>query len=335
MVMAVRPPRVVGVCTLTTRELAAELCGAPGVAVAGPLMTANLGIEELVRSVLRDRTIGVLVVCGRDSALFQQGQSLVALVRNGVRPDGRIVGAAGHHPFLGLSPSDVDTFRSRIRLVDLREVLDAGRLRAEIATLARSCGATVSSYARPADRQFTVLRPVGRRKPIVTAGEGFFVISVDARAGEVVVRHYRDDFSAGHEMRGRRAESMVLGLLRAGLVGDPSHSAYLGAELAKAETALRLGLEYVQDIPLRLRKRLEVTMRSIEDFTGYLAGLLDVDTLTADVSIGDQVAVDSSRMIELAIALEQECGLDLDDDIDLRSATPAELFAGVPREAAS
>lgn len=329
-----RPPRVVGVCTLTTRELATELRDAPGVAVAGPLMTANLGIEELVRSVLRDRTIGVLVVCGRDSALFQQGQSLVALAQNGVRPDGRIVGAAGHHPFLaGLSVSDVDTFRSRIRLVDLREVLDATRLRAEIATLAGDSGATVTSYARPREREFAVLKPVGRRKPIATAGEGFFVVSVDA--GEVLVRHYRDDFTAGHEMRGRRAESMVLGLLRAGLITDPSHSAYLGAELAKAETALRLGLDYVQDIPLRLRKRLEVSMRSIVDFTNYLAGLLEADGLSSDVPIGDQVAVDSSRMIELAIALEQECGIDLPDDIDLRRATPADLFADVPHEAAS
>src|SRR5262249_32922099 len=35
------------------------------------------------------------------------------------------------------------------------------------------------------------------------------------------------------------------------LVTQLDHAGYLGAELAKAETALRLGLRYVQDRPLR------------------------------------------------------------------------------------
>jgi acyl carrier protein len=317
-------PRVVGVCTLTTRELARELSGAPGVAIAGPLMTANLGIEELVRTVLRHRNIAVLLVCGRDSALFRSGQSLIALVRNGIQgANHRIAGAAGHLPFLpGLRPSDVDAFRSRVRLVDRREVLDAEALRGEIAELARDAGgAGEITRIPPAAPEFAELRPGGRRRPIASAGEGFFVISVTG--GEVVLRHYRKDFSAGHEMRGRRAESMVLGVLRAGLVADPAHAAYLGAELAKAETALRLGLEYVQDIPLRGGRR-EDTM---EEFLNYLAGLLDAGiTLAPNVPLGEQLAVDSSRMIELAIALEQECGVDLPDDLDLRRATPAELF---------
>jgi hypothetical protein len=171
---------------------------------------------------------------------------------------------------------------------------------------------------------------------------------VDGPGREVVLRHYHDDFGAGHEMRGRRAESMVLGLIKAGLVTDPGHAAYLGAELVKAETAVRLGLDYVQDIPLRQRtpavggEETMQAMRSLDDFLGYLAELLDAGSaLAADVPLGAQTTVDSSRMIELAIALEQECGVDLPDDVDLRGATPAELFHAVEqastpfREAAS
>ncbi|MGJ3560827.1 DUF4346 domain-containing protein [Streptomyces sp. INA 01156] len=44
---------------------------------------------------------------------------------------------------------------------------------------------------------------------------------------------------------------MLLGLLDAGVITDPSHAGYLGGELTKAETALRLGLHYDQDLPLR------------------------------------------------------------------------------------
>jgi tetrahydromethanopterin S-methyltransferase subunit A len=44
---------------------------------------------------------------------------------------------------------------------------------------------------------------------------------------------------------------MFLGLLREDLVSQLSHAGYLGAELAKAEAALCLGLCYEQDQPLR------------------------------------------------------------------------------------
>ncbi len=46
---------------------------------------------------------------------------------------------------------------------------------------------------------------------------------------------------------GNKAEDVYKELIGRGLVKDPGHSAYLGKELYKAETALRLGKDYVQD----------------------------------------------------------------------------------------
>jgi len=48
-------------------------------------------------------------------------------------------------------------------------------------------------------------------------------------------------------VRGRRAEELFEALD----VSDPGHAFYLGRELERAETALRLGKKYVQDCPLR------------------------------------------------------------------------------------
>lgn len=325
-------PAVVGVCTLGSTELAVRLRAAPGVAVAAPLRTANLGVEELVRSVLNHPSIRVLLVCGPDSRLFRQGQSLVALVRSGVAgPRQRIVGAVGYRPQLpGLRSSDVDSFRRRVRLVDLREVTDPAVLEPRIAEVAAGCGARTPDVAPIAGPRFRRLRPGGRRRPIASAGEGFFVVSLDRGRRDVVLRHYRDDFTAGHEIRGRRAESVLLGVVGAGLVRDPGHAGYLGAELAKAETALRLELDYCQDIPLRRPTGEESRMPgtgSLEEFTRRIGALLGADgpELHPDRPLGEQVGVDSVRLIELAIVLEQEYGLDLADDVDLRRTTPAEL----------
>jgi len=49
---------------------------------------------------------------------------------------------------------------------------------------------------------------------------------------------------------GENARDLVNTLVDMGLVGRLDHAAYLGRELQKAETALRLGRDYVQDEPL-------------------------------------------------------------------------------------
>ena len=67
----------------------------------------------------------------------------------------------------------------------------------------------------------------------------------------IIVRHYLPDNTPAHIMRGRNSEAVLLGLLREDLISQMSHAGYLGAELIKAETALRLGLHYEQDQPLR------------------------------------------------------------------------------------
>jgi tetrahydromethanopterin S-methyltransferase subunit A len=81
--------------------------------------------------------------------------------------------------------------------------------------------------------------------------KGFFVIDLDRDRREIICRHFLPDNTPAHEMRGRSAETMLLGLLREGLVSQLSHAGYLGGELAKAETAPRLGYAYRQDLPLR------------------------------------------------------------------------------------
>jgi tetrahydromethanopterin S-methyltransferase subunit A len=75
--------------------------------------------------------------------------------------------------------------------------------------------------------------------------------AASAQEAKIVAEHYRADHTPAHRMRGNGAETMLAGLLRDGLVTQPGHAGYLGAELAKAETAMRLGLRYEQDKPLR------------------------------------------------------------------------------------
>jgi tetrahydromethanopterin S-methyltransferase subunit A len=249
------PAAPVAVCVLTSAELMAPLASTPGVAIAGEVQTANLGLERIVGNVVANPAIRFLLICGRESRLFRPGQSLAALVENGVDEAGQVRGAQGYEPVLRtLPPEAVDRFRGQVEVVDWTGELDLAELRGTIESLVRrrpSLPPAPGPGLRIATAGFVPLRPGGRREPLQHDPRGYFVVSLDRPAEQVVVRHYLADHTPAHEMRGRNGSSILLGLVREQLVSQLSHAGYLGAELAKADAALRLGLRYAQDRPLR------------------------------------------------------------------------------------
>lgn len=254
------PQGPVAVCALTSEELVAPLAHLPGVAIAGKVYTANLGIERIILNIAANPAIRFLLICGKDSPLFRQGQSLVALAEAGVDADKRIVGAAGYEPVLPTLPTDrVARFRRQVETLDWIGEEDLAALTQGIAGLvARNPGrfpedGALDTLAAPPEPRFISIRPGGQREPLQYDPSGYFVITLDREAEEIVLRHYLPDHAPAHEMRGRSAGPMLLGLLREQLVSQLSHAGYLGEELAKAQAALRLGLRYDQDRPLRPR----------------------------------------------------------------------------------
>lgn len=84
------PNARVAVCTLTDDRLPGQVAPMPGVAIAGTLATANLGIERVVINVLANPAIDHLLLCGRESSLFWPGQSMLAMTHDGVDDASRI-----------------------------------------------------------------------------------------------------------------------------------------------------------------------------------------------------------------------------------------------------
>ena len=251
------PQAPVAVCTLTSERLMSPLAKLPGVAISGMVYTANLGIARIVLNITANPAIRFLLICGKDSNLFKPGQSLAALADRGIDERKRIIGATGYDPVLAtLSPDQINQFRKQIELIDWTTEEDLANLKRKIDDLAaRNPGpfkaTTASASISSLSERFAEIRPGGQREPLIYDPKGYFVISIEPDKGEIVLRHYLPDHTPAHEMRGRGAISMALGLLRDGLVTQLSHAAYLGEELAKAQTALQFGLRYDQDRPLR------------------------------------------------------------------------------------
>jgi tetrahydromethanopterin S-methyltransferase subunit A len=254
------PNGPVAVCALTSEKLVSPLVGVHGVAIAGIVYTANLGITRIIVDITSNPAIRFLLICGKDSALFRPGQSLVALSEHGVDGQRRIVQAAGYDPVLpSIDPKQVAQFRKQVEVLDWTGEEDIQLLQERIKSLTvRNPGMFVTDQTKAApsrsQEEFVSIRPGGQREPLIYDPKGYFVITIEPEPKEILLRHYLSDHAPAQEMRGRGATSMLLGLLRDGLVTQLSHAGYLGEELAKAQTALQFGLRYDQDRLLRPRE---------------------------------------------------------------------------------
>jgi tetrahydromethanopterin S-methyltransferase subunit A len=259
------PSAPVAVCVLTSPELMSPLARVPGVAIVGRVVTPNLGIEHIIRNVTTNRVLRFLLLCGKESPVFQPAQALRALLANGVTPDKRIIGAQGPLPVLrNLSEALITAFCRQVELVDCTGTTDPAVLAEHIQALVRrnpgplaevlpgfNVRQLVASTQQGQQEAFKRLLPGGKREPLSYDPRGFFIITLNRAGRAIIVRHYLPDQTPAHEMSGRSAESLLLGLLRENLISQMSHAGYLGAELAKAEAALRFGWNYEQDRPLR------------------------------------------------------------------------------------
>src|SRR5437870_3214357 len=262
------PNGPVAVCALTSERLISPLVAVPGVAIAGMVYTANLGITRIIVNITSNPAIRFLLICGKDSTLFKPGQSLVALAENGVDEKRRIIDAAGYDPVLpSIDPEQVTQFRKQVEILDWTGEEDLRVLEERVKSLSdRNPGVFTSEKKETGEprrqEEFVSIRPGGQREPLLYDPKGYFVITVEPEQKEILLRHYLPDHTPAHEMRGRGATSMLLGLLRDGLVTQLSHAGYLGEELAKAQTALQFGLRYDQDRPLRPRESPAATTTS-------------------------------------------------------------------------
>jgi tetrahydromethanopterin S-methyltransferase subunit A len=91
-----------------------------GAALAGTLQTENIGLEKVICNLVANPNIRHLVVCGPESPGHHVGETILALVKNGVDAQKRIIGTTAPTPYLfNLPPESVERFRKQITVIDL------------------------------------------------------------------------------------------------------------------------------------------------------------------------------------------------------------------------
>lgn len=240
----------VAICTLNSEELIDRVATAdPGaIGIAGGLQTENLGIERLITNVLANPFIRFVIVCGADSRQMighLPGQSLVALSRDGVNANRRIINAKGKRPVLrNLDPAAVDHFRRTVEVIDLVGVSETDSIMAAV----RACADRNPGSAEPFSPS-SVPQPVAGTVPakMVSDPAGYFVVFIDRVRRLLNVEHYLNSGVLTTIIEGHSAAEVYMTAIERGLLTRLDHAAYLGRELARAEHALSSRAPYVQD----------------------------------------------------------------------------------------
>jgi tetrahydromethanopterin S-methyltransferase subunit A len=248
----------IAVCALTSTNLQDSISINKNVAIIGNLFTPNLGVEKIIINVISNPHIRFLVLCGKDSPIFQAGQAIQSLFKFGINSEKRIINATGSFPVLNnISVEKINLFLKQVELIDCIDEKEIEFIHQKINEIELknekfdSSELLINEPAIIEKESFLKLKPTGKRIPLDYDKNGFFVISIDRNKMVIIVKHYYKNNQPGHLITGRSSEKILLTILEHNLVSQMSHAGYLGNELGKAKTALNLNLNYVQDQPLK------------------------------------------------------------------------------------
>jgi tetrahydromethanopterin S-methyltransferase subunit A len=192
---------------------------------AGHIGVCVLTSEEFMEAVVAARPEGVAIV----GTLFTENLGIERIIR----------------PFIKNLPIDIiSRFRREVSVLDRIGEDQADRILSEISTVS---GASCSTTRLTQPGQQPVAKTGGEPPPLVLDPEGYFVIFPDRSRNILRLEHYENDGTLAHLFEGNNAQGIYPTVIAEGLVSRLDHAAYLGAELARAEHALRTGDPYIQD----------------------------------------------------------------------------------------
>ena len=255
----------VAICTLSNRDLPARIIrqGEPHIAIAGRCDTENIGIEKVVLNILANSHIRWLILAGMEAPGHRAGDAFLSLKNKGVDANMRVLESASWRPVLkNLTLRDVARFREQVQLASLVGTTEMDA----IFNAARGCAAQprppLPAYIdNQKERDFERIH-ARAPKALKLDRAGFFIVLPQRQTGLIVCEHYENSGRLAHVIEGRSAALIASSAVERGLVTQLDHAAYLGRELAKAELALKTGIEYEQDAALgELREKLEAGTR--------------------------------------------------------------------------
>ena len=115
------PTSNIAICTLSSITLLKDIINSniiKEVAIAGRLLSENKGIDSLIRSVISNKKIDMIILCGKDTVGHKPGDSLLCLYKNGIDDNYKIIDSQSPHPTLTITKKEVSEFQRQVKIIN-------------------------------------------------------------------------------------------------------------------------------------------------------------------------------------------------------------------------
>lgn len=129
------PDSSIAICTLSSLDLLKKITNSDilqNVSIVGRLLSENKGIDAIIQHVNQNQKINKIVVCGKEVWGHKAGHSLFQSHKNGIDNNRKIIGSTSPDPYLTVTPSQINYFRNKIKLVNLTNETDFNKIRQTI-----------------------------------------------------------------------------------------------------------------------------------------------------------------------------------------------------------
>lgn len=217
-----------------------------GLCMISPVCRGVADVEKLTRNVEANLAVRCLVLAGGEADReYPAVEALRAIFddETDISDKAREIahGARGK-----LKAFDFTALQKRVHVVDMLDCGEADKLVAGVVKHGTENHRPDTGFVVQGDDSQAgvqrLLAPTGIAHDYQVDKAGKFVIDTDKN--DIVVEHYNSKGELLRIIQGSSARDLCLMLIRNGWVSRLDHAAYLGRELALAETAVRQGLPY-------------------------------------------------------------------------------------------
>jgi tetrahydromethanopterin S-methyltransferase subunit A len=122
-----------GICTLSSIDLFQDIKKDQEIinkiAVVGRLLSENRGIDQIIKFTINNKKLKYLLLCGKEVKGHLSGQSLIALKKNGVDNNKKIISSLAPNPILTSKNYEINYFRKHVNIIDKIGLCDRNKIR--------------------------------------------------------------------------------------------------------------------------------------------------------------------------------------------------------------
>ncbi len=125
--------KIIGICTLSSLDLLKEIKNSQEImnkiSIVGRLLSENKGIDEIIKFSTNEKSLKYLLLCGEEVKGHLSGQTLIALKKNGIDQNKKVINAAAPSPFLACTNHEIEYFRNRINIINKIGLKDIDKIK--------------------------------------------------------------------------------------------------------------------------------------------------------------------------------------------------------------